>query len=61
MAVAPSVPFRGAWTPVMNEYFASMADVHRILGVLPEGMPTCMPPPTAGRRRPRHPWRGSRA
>jgi len=37
MAVAQTVPFRGAWTPVMNEYFASMADVHRILGALPEG------------------------
>lgn len=37
MAVAQRVPFRGAWTPVMNEYFASMADVHRILGMLPEG------------------------
>jgi probable H4MPT-linked C1 transfer pathway protein len=36
MAVVQRVPFRGAWTPVMNEYFASMADVHRILGHLPE-------------------------
>ena len=36
MAVAQKVPFRGAWTPVMNEYFASTADVHRILGALPE-------------------------
>ena len=36
MAVAQRVPFRGAWTPVMDEYFASMADVHRILGALPE-------------------------
>jgi probable H4MPT-linked C1 transfer pathway protein len=35
MAVAQRVPFRGAWTPVMNEYFASIADVHRILGALP--------------------------
>ena len=33
---AQRVPFRGAWTPVMNEYFASTADVHRILGELPE-------------------------
>jgi (4-(4-[2-(gamma-L-glutamylamino)ethyl]phenoxymethyl)furan-2-yl)methanamine synthase len=30
------VPFRGAWTPLMNEYFASTADVHRILSELPE-------------------------
>jgi probable H4MPT-linked C1 transfer pathway protein len=36
MALAQRVPFRGAWTPVMNEYFASMADVYRILGILPE-------------------------
>src|SRR5688572_25849226 len=36
MAVAQRVPFRGAWTPVMNEYFASTADVHRILSGLPE-------------------------
>jgi probable H4MPT-linked C1 transfer pathway protein len=35
MAVAQRVPFRGGWTPVMNEYFASMADAHRILGQLP--------------------------
>lgn len=36
MAVAGRVPFRGAWTPLMNEYFASTADVFRILGDLPE-------------------------
>ena len=36
MALAQRVPFRGGWTPVMNEYFASMADVHRILGAMPE-------------------------
>lgn len=35
-AVASSAPVRGAITPLMNEYFASMADVHRILGVLHE-------------------------
>ncbi len=43
MALASRAPFRGAWTPLMNEYFASSADVHRILGVLPDGadkMPT---------------------
>ena len=36
-------PFRGAWTPLMNEYFASSADIHRILDDLPYGadkMPT---------------------
>ncbi len=37
MAVAKRVPFRGFWTPVMSEYFASMADVHRVLGALPDG------------------------
>ncbi len=43
MALAGRAPFRGAWTPLMNEYFASSADVHRILGELLEGadkMPT---------------------
>ena len=43
MALASRAPFRGAWTTLMNEYFASSADVHRILGDLPEGadkMPT---------------------
>ena len=43
MALASQAPFRGAWTPLMNEYFASAADVHRILGALPVGadeMPT---------------------
>ncbi len=37
MSMASRAPFRGAWTPLMNEYFASSADVHRILGDLPEG------------------------
>ena len=37
MALASRAPFRGAWTPLMNEYFASSADVHRILGALPDG------------------------
>jgi probable H4MPT-linked C1 transfer pathway protein len=35
-AVAQSAPVRGRLTPLMNEYFASIADVHRILGVLDE-------------------------
>lgn len=34
--VASSAPVRGRLTPLMNEYFASMADAHRILGVLDE-------------------------
>jgi (4-(4-[2-(gamma-L-glutamylamino)ethyl]phenoxymethyl)furan-2-yl)methanamine synthase len=37
MALASRAPFRGAWTPLMNEYFANSADVHRILGDLPDG------------------------
>jgi probable H4MPT-linked C1 transfer pathway protein len=37
MAVAPHVPFKGAWVPVMAEYFGSMADAHRVLDALPEG------------------------
>ena len=43
MSMASRAPFRGAWTPLMNEYFASSADVHRILDDLPDGadkMPT---------------------
>jgi (4-(4-[2-(gamma-L-glutamylamino)ethyl]phenoxymethyl)furan-2-yl)methanamine synthase len=31
------VPYGGRWTPLMNEWFATMADVYRILGRLPEG------------------------
>lgn len=34
--VASSAPVRGELTPLMNEYFASIADAHRILGVLDE-------------------------
>jgi (4-(4-[2-(gamma-L-glutamylamino)ethyl]phenoxymethyl)furan-2-yl)methanamine synthase len=37
MSLAERAPFRGAWTPLMNEYFATSADVHRILGDLPDG------------------------
>jgi (4-(4-[2-(gamma-L-glutamylamino)ethyl]phenoxymethyl)furan-2-yl)methanamine synthase len=43
MALASRAPFRGEWTPLMNEYFASSADVHRLLTDLPNGadkMPT---------------------
>jgi len=36
MAMAKRAPFRGGWTPLMNEYFASSADVYRILGALPD-------------------------
>jgi probable H4MPT-linked C1 transfer pathway protein len=37
MALAEAVPFSGAWVPVMAEYFATSADVHRLTGRLPEG------------------------
>ncbi|MFI5013494.1 MAG: hydantoinase/oxoprolinase family protein [Hyphomicrobiales bacterium] len=37
MAVTSQLPFRGRPTPLMNEHFASIADVHRILGELPAG------------------------
>jgi probable H4MPT-linked C1 transfer pathway protein len=36
MATAARAPFAGSWTPLVNENFASMADVHRILGSLPD-------------------------
>jgi probable H4MPT-linked C1 transfer pathway protein len=35
MAGPDRVPFAGSWTPLMNEWFADAADVHRILGTLP--------------------------
>lgn len=34
--VASAAPVRGRMVPLMNEYFASMADAHRILGMLDE-------------------------
>ncbi|MEP9350141.1 hydantoinase/oxoprolinase family protein [Xanthobacter sp. KR7-225] len=37
MALAPALPFRGAWVPLMAEHFATTADVWRLLGELPEG------------------------
>src|SRR5947209_8317754 len=37
MAVTPRAPFAGHWVPLINENFATMADVHRILGSLPDG------------------------
>lgn len=36
MAVARRVPVRGAWQTVAAEYFATMADVYRVLGCLDE-------------------------
>lgn len=36
-AYAARAPVEGQWTPLVNEAFASMADVRRVLGDLPEG------------------------
>ena len=36
-AYVQSAPIRGRWTPLVNEAFATMADVRRILYDLPEG------------------------
>src|SRR5271168_4816473 len=36
-ASANRAPVAGAWTPLMNDDFANMADVHRIIGDLPVG------------------------
>jgi probable H4MPT-linked C1 transfer pathway protein len=36
MAVSRRAPFAGSWTPLACEHFATMADIHRILGELPE-------------------------
>lgn len=36
-AYATRAPVEGRWTPLVNEAFASMADVRRVLGDLPEG------------------------
>jgi probable H4MPT-linked C1 transfer pathway protein len=37
MATADRAPVAGQWTGLINENFATMADVHRILGSLPDG------------------------
>lgn len=37
MATEARAPFAGSWTGLIHENFASMADVHRILGSLPDG------------------------
>jgi len=38
MAAATRAPLRGVWTSLVNENFANMADVHRVLGTLPDGV-----------------------
>jgi len=37
MAMAERAPFAGRWSPLINENFATMADVYRILEQLPDG------------------------
>ncbi len=37
MASAERAPFNGAWMTLVNENFANMADVYRVLGMLPAG------------------------
>src|SRR5262249_41266 len=37
MATVTRAPFAGEWTTLVNENFANMADVHRILETLPDG------------------------
>lgn len=36
MSICTRVPFRGRWIPLMNEYFANMADIYRVLGEIDE-------------------------
>ncbi len=36
-AFTPLAPVAGRWTPLVDEAFATMADVHRTLGNIPEG------------------------
>ncbi len=37
LALAERAPFDGEWVPLMAEFFATSADVYRLLGRLPEG------------------------
>ena len=37
MALAQAAPFAGEWVPLMAEYFATTADLYRVLERLPEG------------------------
>jgi probable H4MPT-linked C1 transfer pathway protein len=37
MAISADAPVGGRWLPLMAEHFATSADVHRVLGWLPEG------------------------
>jgi probable H4MPT-linked C1 transfer pathway protein len=37
LALGPRAPIHGGWVSLAGEYFASTADVYRVLGELPEG------------------------
>jgi len=37
MAISADAPVAGRWLPLMAEHFATSADIHRVLGWLPEG------------------------
>ena len=49
-AYARQAPIKGRWTPLVNEAFASMADVRRVLGELTEGDSRADLAPTADGR-----------
>jgi len=49
-AYARQAPINGRWTPLVNEAFASMADVRRALGELPDGDSRADLAPTADGR-----------
>ncbi|RTL86916.1 MAG: H4MPT-linked C1 transfer pathway protein [Hyphomicrobiales bacterium] len=49
-AYVKHAPVEGRWTPLVNEAFASMADVRRALGDLPEGESDADMSPTADGR-----------
>jgi (4-(4-[2-(gamma-L-glutamylamino)ethyl]phenoxymethyl)furan-2-yl)methanamine synthase len=49
MATTSRAPLSGAWTSLINENFATMADVHRILGTMPIGVD--LMPTTDGREK----------
>src|SRR5207247_7377367 len=47
MALAKRAPVAGSWTPLVHENFANMADVHRLLESLADGVDQM--PPADGR------------
>jgi probable H4MPT-linked C1 transfer pathway protein len=49
MALAQRAPFGGVWVPLIPEYFATMADVYRITGQLPDRIDQSCPADGAGK------------